>query len=230
MRTVHGRVLHNLTAGEDRYHIAPAIMAALILAGAGAASSASSSMANRRSQREGNALTREQIAAEKEMQLKDIAAKEGMLDPFRDQLAQAGAIGKLDMMERASYSPTRMTPAGPYAEHVPNLTGGFSYEASPEMRSSASALKRSVMSGQGAPSQAIPGNVGRTGALDLLRIAAGEVDAGAGNAFAYGNPVRPPMRGAAGVNVNNRAVPRAHRPLVNPRRNPAYDDVFGTMV
>ena len=74
-----------------------------------------------------------------------------MADPFRQQMSQAHAIGKLDRMERGRYTPVKLGAAPGYASYVPDMSGGYSYEKSPEFVSSAAALKRNVMGGNTAP-------------------------------------------------------------------------------
>ena len=128
--------------------------------------------------------SKEAIAANTAADTRDLAFKESTLDPFRHQLAQAGAIGKLDRMERAAYKPVTLGAAPGYEQYVPEMGGGFSYEKSPEFVSSAAALKRNVMGGNVAPSMTSPENYGKTGVLDILRMAADGVDPGTVNGTA----------------------------------------------
>jgi len=179
-----------------------AALVALSALGAGAGA-ISSNMSNRRNAEAQEQMSREQIEAEERLARQKLAADESMADPFRQQLNQASAIKKLDQLERASYMPVGMTPAGPYAGSVPTMTGGYSYEKSPELIGSAGAIKRNVMAGHTAPTMTNPANHGRTAALDLLRILAGDVDAADPTAFKSG----PHAGGVSGT----RAVPRGAR-------------------
>lgn len=147
-----------------------------ILAGASAASGIAGSISSNKQAKTAEQLAREKMAQDAAMQTQDIASKENTLDPFRQQLAQAKDIGQLDLMERASYSPTKLTPSGPYASYVPQMSGGFSYTKSPELTASAAALKRNVMAGRTAPTMTDPNNYGRTAALDLVSLASSGAD------------------------------------------------------
>lgn len=113
-----------------------------------------------------------QAAAERQQAA--IASGESTLDPFRQQMSQGKDIGQLDRLERASYSPVRLSmPAGsPYARNMPRTSGGYSYEKSPELIASAGALKNDVMAGHGAPTMTNPANYGKTSAMDLLSLLA----------------------------------------------------------
>lgn len=119
-----------------------------------------------------------------------LAQRESELDPFRHQMDQAADIGKLDRLERASYKPVSVSmPAGsPYAKYMPQTSGGYSYEKSPELIASASTLKKNVMAGNGAPSMTNPDNYGKTGAVDIFGVMAGKKDPTSSASFASGTP------------------------------------------
>lgn len=129
-------------------------------------------------------MTREGIQANRESDVRDLAFKESTLDPFRQQAQQAGAMSKLDRLERGAYAPVQLKAAPGYEGYVPTMTGGFSYEKSPELRAGAGALKRNVMGGNVAPSMTNPENYGKTAALDLLSIASAGADPGKVNGAA----------------------------------------------
>lgn len=158
----------------------PYLTAADIGGGALTALLSSISAANERKRNE--QMTREGIQANRESDIRDLASKESTLDPFRQQMMQAGDISKLDRIERGSYSPVHMTPSGPYASYVPQMSGGFNYSKSPELIQSAAALKRNVMGGNTAPTMTDPTNYGKTAALDLVRIASDRADPASVNA------------------------------------------------
>lgn len=172
--------------------------AMLILGAASAASSAGGSIAAGKMNRRGERVAREQLAQQKAQQDQDVAVKESMLDPFRQQMSQATDISALDRMERGSYTPVKLQ-GGPsrYAGNTPSFAGGFSYEKSPELIASAGALKRNVMGGNVAPTQTNPANRGKTATLDLLRIASDGVDPGTVNGAS--GPPRDVSTYAAGV-------------------------------
>ena len=157
--------------------------AMLILGAAGSAQGAAGSVASGKMNKRAEQIAREELAARKAAGDQDVALKESMLDPFRQQLSQAGAIGTLDRMERATYTPSKMTNLpSRYAKYVPQMTGGYSYQKSPELISSAASLKRNVMGGNVAPTMTNPANFGKTATLDLLRMSADGVDPGTVNA------------------------------------------------
>lgn len=158
--------------------------------GAKAFSGIAGSRSSRKDREAGERLTRERIASDERLSAQDLAFKESLADPFRQQMSQAKALRKLDMLERARYRPTRLTPAAPYASYVPEVSGGFSYEQSPELTQDAAALKRNVRGGNVAPTMTNPANYGRTSTLDLIRMAADGVDPATVRAGARGGPRR----------------------------------------
>lgn len=132
-----------------------------------------------------------------------LAADESMADPFRQQLAQAGAIGRLDLMERMGGTNT-FTPPPEMASYVPQLVGGFSYTPSLDARGSAAALKRNIMAGNTAPTMTDPANYGRTAALNLLPVLAGRRDPAEPDAFEPSYASR--VQGARAVQLRPPAV------------------------
>lgn len=111
---------------------------------------------------------------------RDTALAESALNPFRHQLNQAETIGRLDMLEHASYAPVSITPPERYANRMPTITGGPSYAGpSDSTRQAAGALRRNVTAGQTAPSMTDPANFGRTATVDLSGLT-GQPDKGLG--------------------------------------------------
>ena len=158
----------------------------LAMIGSGALSGYLGQKSSNKDRQQAAALAAQQMANQKDIATQNTAADEAALDPFRQQMAQAGDLSKLDQLERASYSPVTMdfSGAGKYAKYVPQMSGGFSYTKSPELIDSAAALKRNVMGGNAAPTMTNPANYGRTSALNLLGIKAAGVDPGTVNAGA----------------------------------------------
>jgi hypothetical protein len=144
----------------------PITIGLIVSAISGGLGAAGNSISNRKNRQSQETLTREQIAAGKEADLREAALRESGMDPFRHQLSQAQALSLLDELELGSER--KLKPAAAYAKYVPEMTGG--YERSPEIRQAAGALKRNVLAGQGAPTQTSPANYGRTSALDLVSI------------------------------------------------------------
>lgn len=107
------------------------------------------------------------IAARAALQNQDVASAESMANPFRQQASQAATIGALDRQERGTYTPAKLASSNKYAGYVPQMSGGYSYEKSPELRASAGALKTDVMAGHTAPTMTNPANYGKTAALSL---------------------------------------------------------------
>ncbi len=135
----------------------------------------------------------DQLAAQQQQLTKDqanqqVALKETTLDPFRQQMSQAGDISALDRLQLGSYTPVHLTAAPGYEKYVPQMTGGFSYQKSPELISSAAALKQNIMGGNVAPTMTDPTNYGKTAALNLVSMAANGVDPSTINAS--GGPPR----------------------------------------
>lgn len=135
-------------------------------------------------------LQHNDLAASTAKDTQSLAGRESELDPFRNQMSQAKDIGQLDRLERASYAPVKLgMPSGsPYAKYMPQTSGGYSYEKSPELMASASALKKNVMGGNTAPSMTNPDNYGKTGAMDILGVMAGKKDPTSSSSFSTGAP------------------------------------------
>lgn len=164
----------------------PAWLLPLLFAGAQGASAVGSGMQRGKERKAQEQLTREQMALERERDLRRTALDESLSDPFRHQLAQAGAVSRLDAMQNASFAPVSIDLPGRYAAFKPKMAGGFSWQPSDDVRQSAGALKQSVMAGRTAPSMTAPENYGKTATLNLLGGADPTTDA----AFSMGAPVR----------------------------------------
>lgn len=159
----------------------------LIISGAATAANAYANSRARKSDREANEhLTKEEIAARARLQNQEVAARESLANPFRQQLDQAAALKKLDRLERGRYTPVRLSAPAGMESYIPHLFGGSSYEKSPELVSSAAALKRNVMGGNVAPTMTDPNNYGRTAALDLVSLLADGQDPATVNASRRG--------------------------------------------
>jgi hypothetical protein len=98
----------------------------------------------------------------------NVASKESALNPFRQQMDQAGAVSKLDMLERSSYSPSKVSVPSSMQRFVPTFSGGTTYTKSPEAIAGYGQLKTDVLSGHTAPTMTNPANYGQTAALNLL--------------------------------------------------------------
>lgn len=107
---------------------------------------------------------------ERDLARDDRAFQESQLNPFRHQMNQARSIGALDLMANSSYKPLQMDRSGPYGQYMPQTTGGYSFESSPDVQQAAQLLKRSVISGQARPT-------GSTGGLNLLQLMAAGAEA-----------------------------------------------------
>lgn len=117
-----------------------------------------------------------------------VASKESTLDPFRSRMSQVGDAAKLDRVANATSSPVRLNTSGPFSGFVPQVSGGYSYQKSPALVNAAKAAQTSVLSGTPDPSMTNPENYGKTGALDLLGVAAGTKNPASASAFATGAP------------------------------------------
>ncbi len=173
----------------------PALIA--LMMGSQAATSVGGGIAANNQRKSQEQLSRESLALDREQGLMDTAARESELDPFRHQLDQAGALSKLDRLERASYSPVSVNLPDRYAQYKPTISGGYSYERSPEVKAAAGALKQNVLAGRTAPSMTSAENYGKTATLDLTGNADPRTDAafsmGAPNRDSLGAPAAPAM-------------------------------------
>jgi hypothetical protein len=140
-----------------------------ILAGAGATGvTAYMNQRNRNQDKKDAAAARaEDRADDRETNILDVAQGESMADPFRHQNAQINSLGMLDRIRNANNTRPTISVPSEMQRFVPQISGGFDYTASPDLRAAAGLLQRSVASGQGAPTMTDPANYGRTGAVNL---------------------------------------------------------------
>lgn len=145
-------------------------------------------------------LEARRIAADKELAQQRTAADESALDPFRHALAQASALGRLDLLQNADFGGSAFLVPSSMQPYVPNIST-FNYTPSADVRQSAGALKSSVMAGNTAPTMTNPANYGKTGVLDLLKVLAGRTPASSPDAFATPSSGLPQAPGARGVTL-----------------------------
>jgi hypothetical protein len=125
-----------------------------------------------------------------------IAEAEAARDPFKSRMTQVGDVAKLDRVQNARTTPRTVAPTAAYAGSMPAVSGGYSYQKSPDVTNAAGAAKQSIMSGTPDPSMTNPANYGKTGALDLIGIANGSKDPTSPNAMATGAPAAASTLGA----------------------------------
>lgn len=147
----------------------------LIVGAAGAGTSIAATASARRSAKEALAAQQEENAAgrllSEEQMRQRTALDESLADPFRHAMQQQNALGRLDMISR--FNPTPIQVPDSLRGYAPTMAP--SYSASPDMRSWATAAQREIAAGRGtAPTMTDPTNYGRTGALDLMSLAAGK--------------------------------------------------------
>lgn len=187
-----------LRTGQELTNNGFPLFSFLALAGSQAASSAGSAISNNRQLRSQEQLSRESLNLDREQGLMRTGLEESLANPFRHQMDQAGSIARLDAMQNASYMPSSVQMPDRYAQYAPKLSGGFSFQMSPEARQSAGKLKQSVMAGRTAPSMTSPDNFGKTATLDLTSTADPTTDAafstGAPNRDSLGAPAAPKLR------------------------------------
>lgn len=138
-----------------------------LLALAGAAEGIGGILESRANRKNQEQLTEQELKAREAEDLRRVAAAESLANPFRHQAAQGATAAALDRQERSTYKPVQVTPASAYAKYVPQVSGGFSYEKSPELVAASGALKRDVLAGHTAPTMTDPANYGKTAALNL---------------------------------------------------------------
>lgn len=171
----------------------------IALAGLGAGAT-SAYLSNRQQNRNRQAAADEAELDREERRgtnLLDVASRESLSDPFRHQVNQVDALSRLDMIANATRTPSRINVPPEMARFVPQISGGFNYDASPDLRSAAKLLQRSVASGETAPTMTNPANYGLTGARNLNDPSSIGMS---------GRPYAPGQSGAPGVGG---AIPRS---------------------
>lgn len=173
--------------------------------GGGLANGIAGSIANINNQNRQAQAQQEANQLSRDTNTLDVAKSEETLDPFRQQMDQAGDLAKLDQLQHASFHRVNVAPDPMYASSVPQVSGGFSYEKSPQLLSDAAALQKNIEGGNVAPTMTDPTNYGKTGTLNLLQIAADGKDPGTVSGAA-GAPLDPasyltgvPQRTAGGI-------------------------------
>lgn len=180
-----------------------------LVPGAGTFLSGIFGMINANKQREKDRQLQLQLAGISDANSRDLNASrtaltESELDPFRQQMSQASDLSKLDRLERGTRTPVSVSIAGgPGAPFT--KTGGYSYTKSPELTKAASAIKQSVLAGNGAPSMTNPNNYGKTSAIDVIGVMNGTKDPTSPNAFATGAPSAGTGQSSAAANVIRQA-------------------------
>lgn len=160
----HQAFIDRVLTGQDRYGIPLLALLALGQGAQGVAGALESASGRKQAEK----MSAAQIAADKARSDQSTGLQESLANPFRHQAAQASTASALDRLERGTYSrPSVSLPNNPYAKYVPQVSGGFSYEKSPELINSARNLKTDVMAGRTAPTMTDPLNYGRTATLSL---------------------------------------------------------------
>jgi hypothetical protein len=156
------------------------IIAAMIASGASAGASAYSAkkdrdqaLANANANR---ALTEDQFT-------KDLAFRESMANPFRQQRSQVTTLAGLDMLEGMDRQSGPAIGDVPYAR--PDLAQGIP-KLTPETLMAIAAARQSIMAGRTAPSQTYAGNNGRTATMDLYGVGSGRLNPTLDEAFSNG--------------------------------------------
>jgi hypothetical protein len=153
--------------------------------------------AERQRQAQANATATGQLFTEGQ-DIRHTALAESQLDPFRQQMAQGHDLTALDVIARARNTPVQIQAPGKYAQYVPQISGGFSYDMSPQNRADALALQASIRSGQTAPTMTDKANYGKTSVLNL---------ANPGGPTGYAGATAPSTTGVTPGNTGG-AIPR----------------------
>jgi hypothetical protein len=162
------------------------LLAALIIAqAAGAGMSAVGSSIANRGNREDQERENERDRA---LNMAELGFNESMADPFRQQMAQAGDLSRLDAMERSTFSPVEVGQDG----YRPTFSGGASYQKSPELLNAIAMLKNSVMSGRTAPAFSTHPGAWNPSVLDLNAMSRGGAEQSpyGGAMPVYGKPAQ----------------------------------------
>lgn len=144
------------------------VVAPIIAGAATTGATAYLSQRNRNRDREDAEAAREEDRADRrETNILDVASRESLADPFRHQNSQVTSLAMLDRIANAQRGQTQISVPPEMQRFLPQISSGYSYEASPDLRTAAKLTQRSVASGQTAPTMTDPANYGRTGALNL---------------------------------------------------------------
>jgi hypothetical protein len=182
--------------------------ATLALGAGGAAASLYTANRNRTQDRE---LREDENQMTEEQHLRQTALNESLADPFRHQVDQNRALGRLDAITQFQ-RPTITAPAN-VAPYMGQVSGG--YQPSAQMQDAARKLFGDVASGHTAPSMTDPANYGRTAAVNL-----------------GGTPGTPGVSNAPGAGAAGTALPDAHTylPGQEARRNEGAGGVLQGLV
>jgi len=144
--------------------IAWAVIAPLIASAISGYLSSKNNSDNREAQQQENAANR---LFSEDQDLRHTALQESELDPFRAEMSQGKDLTALDLMGRSNYTPVSVQASGKYAKNVPQISGGFSYNMSPQNRANLAQLYAAVASGRTAPTMTNPLNFGKSSVLNL---------------------------------------------------------------
>lgn len=159
----------------------PMLALALLAAGGAGASAVGSSISARKNRK----TAEQQTALDREQKERELGFQESMADPFRQQMAQATDLRRLDQGERSSFTPVGIGAGDGY---MPTFTGGTDYTKSPELIDAFRTLKQSVLSGQTAPAFSTAPGARRPSVLDLVAMANQGQPGGQPPAPIYGGP------------------------------------------
>ena len=157
-----------------------AVLAPLLLAGAGAATgTAAAIQANRNRQSAEQASEANRGQSETQF-TRDQAYQASLVNPFRQQMFQGRSLAQLELLRQAGQQQQPSVSGIPYANqsmiaNVPRLT--------PQTLAALEALQANIMAGQTAPDYTKPHNTGQSAVLNLTGVANGTVDPSVARAY-----------------------------------------------
>jgi hypothetical protein len=159
--------------------------------------------------------------------LRNTAVTEGSEDPFRQQLDQAQALQRLDLLGHSAYTPVQYGGSSVFGG-TGQTTGGFSYDRDPAMSGYLDALKASVARGETAPSMTDASNYGKTATLDLTQPSTGLVPSYAQTTSSLNDLGTPPTRTGKLASASAFGTPQpAATPYSNGTPRRPNDPLFG---
>lgn len=186
---------------------------ASLIAGLGGAA-ATAYVANKNGKR--NAANDEAALDQNEHQdVRDVALKESLADPFRHQRSQYQNLTAIDMLRQFGSGGPRVTPPANVAPYTGQVRQGF--KPSSSLMGSLDALENSIRGGNTAPTMTDPANFGRTSAVNI--------NAATGQPGQPGGGVSAPRAGG----MENRD-PMSYLPAQVDRRNEGAGGVWAEAV
>lgn len=136
---------------------------ASLIAGLGGATV--TAIVNSRNNRRNAEVAEDELDQRENSDVRDVALKESLADPFRHQRSQYQNLAALDMLKQFGSGGPRITPPANVARFTGTSNGG--YRPSANMLGAIDALEQDIRGGHTAPTMTDPANFGRTSAINI---------------------------------------------------------------